>query len=460
MIKSLESKEYEYISPVKLTSLKDIREKRVELDSLENEVQDLRKKLLYGNNTITSLEKNLSILKRQIEEKKEIKTMLDDKKIRIAYISSDTSQLETSMPLFKEIIQPDLERYLQKLGYDVDIEFLIDDARGQAAVHLEKVQQFHSIGVDLIIGGGWSSQAAAALGYCNENKMLMFSSSSTSPLLAIKDDNLFRMCPDDTVQAPAIAEMLWSYGIKAVVVIQRGDAWADGVYNILKPEFEKRGGIILSRVRYAAEVTEFSSYLQVAENVLSAAKAKYGADRIAVELISFQEGVNIVTQAKDYPTIYNVPWFGSDGTSMTQQFIDDAPTQAAKLRIYSTLVAPHASEKYSTLYERYFALTRQPLGYYSACLYDIAWVIARAVLEAQSTDASKIIPLIPSICYDTWGASGWCRLNDAGDRHSASYDIRGYGGIPATNVNYGFYNGVDGKVTWNIAALGFTPKGP
>ena len=390
----------------------------------------------------------------------EYKRPLEGKTIKIGYISSDTAGLETGQPLHKQIIEKDMNAYATRLGYGVKFDWLIDDATGLANVHLEKVQSFKSMGVTVFEGGGWSSQASGSLSYCNENNMLMWSQSSTSPLLMIPNDNLLRMCPTDLVQAPAIAEMLWSYGIKAIVVIQRGDAWADGIYNILKPDFEKKGGVVLDKIRYAAEVTEWSSYLQTAENVLSAAKAKYGADRIAVELISFREGVNIITQAKDYPTVYGCKWFGSDGTSTTQQFIDDAPTHADKLSIYSTLAAPAASEKYDNLYTRYFALVSQPFDYYSACAYDIGTVMMMSMFEKQSDVAKDIIALQSSICYDTWGASGWCRLNADGDRYAGNYDIWGYGGDPCVRIHFGFYNGVNGQVTWNAAALGFTPLGP
>jgi len=54
---------------------------------------------------------------------------------------------------------PDYNAYAAMLGYDVDFEFLIDDAQAQAAVHLEKVQGFKSIDVNVFIGGGYSSQA-------------------------------------------------------------------------------------------------------------------------------------------------------------------------------------------------------------------------------------------------------------------------------------------------------------
>ena len=133
---------------------------------------------------------------------------LEGKTIPIGYISSTTAGLETTTPLVQDILMPDYNAYAAKLGMDVDFNYLIDDATGQAAVHLEKVQGFKSMDVNVFIGGGWSSQAQAALSYCNDNDMLMWSSSSTSPLLAITDDNLYRMCPDDTIQAPAIAAML------------------------------------------------------------------------------------------------------------------------------------------------------------------------------------------------------------------------------------------------------------
>lgn len=386
--------------------------------------------------------------------------LLDGETVKIGVIVPSTTTLETIVPLFNQIIKPDINAYCAKLGYDVNFEFLIEDAVAEADIHLEKVQAFHEMGVNLIIGGGWSAQAAGSLGYCNVNDMLMFSPSSTSPLLAIPNDNLFRMAPTDLKQAPAIAEMLWNYGIKAVVFMQRGDIWADGIYNEFVPLFEAKGGVVLDRIRYAYEVTEFSSYLQVAEDAAAAAIPTYGADRVAVELLSFQEAVTIVTQAEDYPTIYSLPWFGGDGTAFIQQLIDDAPTQAAHLGIYSTLATAPQSQKYSDLYDRYYAITSQPLGIYNANYYDIAWAIAKAVLESQSTRGTDVIPLIPQICYDLWGASGWCRLDQNGDRYEANYDIWGYGGSPVQNVHYGYYNGVNGQVTWDTAALGFTPKGP
>jgi branched-chain amino acid transport system substrate-binding protein len=350
---------------------------------------------------------------------------LQGQTIQIGYVSSTTVGLETTTPLVEEIMVPDYNEYAALLGYDIEFEYLIDDATGQAAVHLEKVQGFKSMDINVFIGGQWSSQAQASLSYCNDNDMLMWSNSATSPLLAIAEDNLYRMCPTDVVQAPAISAMIHSMGVEAVVLIYRGDAWADGIVNYFEPTYTNAGGVILEKIRYAGESTEFSNYLQTAENIVADAVAEYGEGKVGVELIAFSEFVTMISQAQDYETLYSLPWFGSDGTVLTQQAIDDAPTQADHLKIYSTYAAPAESELFTNLYNRYYALVNQPFGYYSACSYDIGWVLTKTITESQSTDASDLVPLQTPAANLQWGSSGWNRLNENGDRYESNYLIWG-----------------------------------
>jgi branched-chain amino acid transport system substrate-binding protein len=376
-----------------------------------------------------------------------IKSPLEGRTVSLGYISSTTVALETAVPHVNEIMMKDYNNYAKNLGYDVEFEYLIDDATGQAAVHLEKVQGFKSMDISVFIGGGWSSQASAALSYVNDNDMLMWSASSTSPLLAIPDDNLLRMCPTDLIQAPAISRMLHSRDIDACVVIQRGDAWADGIYNYFEPAYTSEGGVILEKIRYAGEATEFSNYLQTAEDILSNAEEEYGLEHIAIEVIAFSESVVMVTQAEDYPTVWSVPWFGSDGTAITQQHVDDAPDQSVHLGLFSTVAAPAESQKFTDLWDRYQALVNQPYGYYTACTYDIGWILTNTVLEAQSSLATDILPLQAPTSFNMFGASGWNRLNNDGDRYGSNYQIWSYDPNP---VVVGLYSGVTDEVTWYI----------
>ncbi len=394
---------------------------------------------------------------------------LDGKTIQIGNIYSNDANLETVEPLMMDIITPEINDYLAMLGYDVDLEFLNDNAMESAAIHLEKVQGFHAIGVDLIIGGWWSSQAQGALSYVNDNDMLLFSPSSTSPLLAIPNDNVYRMCPTDVVQAAAIAEMLNTWGIEALAVIQRVDPWADGIYNLLVGEAGEGGladrGIETKaswRLSYDPTSKEFASDLETLEGIAQELVAEVGAEKSAILVIGFNEVAVMISQASDYDTIYNqVQWFGTDGTAITQRIRDDAPTEAAHLLIPSTLAAPGVSPKFRALNASYFPLVGQVVSYYSATTYDISWVLTQAVLETQGVDAEVIIPFIDPISANHYGASGWNKLNPDGDRFPPDYEIWGYGivGDRTDHVNYGKFFTFDASVEWYTDRLGFIPPG-
>lgn len=388
------------------------------------------------------------------------KMPLDGKTVKLGYITSETTGMETAPSLVHEVMEPDYNEYAAKLGYDVQFQYLVDDAASQGAIHLEKVQGFKAMDISVFIGGGWSSMASAALSYCNDNDMLLWSSSSTSPLLAIADDNLYRMCPDDTIQAPAISRMIQSMGVQYIVCIYRGDAWADGIMNFFEPHFIANGGVILEKLRFAPESTEFANYLQQAEDALAPAVAQYGADKCGIEIIVFAEGPVLVTQAESFPTVYGVRWFGSDGTALRQQHVDDASVQSAHLHCYSTLAAPAETDKWTNLYDQYFALVAQPFGYYDACAYDIGWLLTKTILETQSSEALDIIPLQWTSAYNQFGASGWNKLNEAGDRAVSNYQIWGFGDVTGEGIDhtvYGMYDAVSDSVTWNTEYLGYVP---
>jgi|GEM_PF-658457 branched-chain amino acid transport system substrate-binding protein len=330
------------------------------------------------------------------------------------------------VPYINEIIEPALNALAWELGSDIEFTFDIRDAQGQAAIHLEEVQKLNSLGVNLILGGMWSSHACASLSYCNDNDIILFSPSSTSPLKAIDGDNLFRLAPTDFKQGPVITNMILSKGVEALVVIYRGDAWADGIYNSFEEEFTSRGGILVKKMRYPGESTEFRKYLEDAESAALQAVEEFGWDKVGVELISFSESTNLIGQAKDYPTLYNLTWFGSDGTTKSQQMIDDIPEEVEHVKLYSPLPVVPETEEYTRISSKYEEITGYPLGYYDACSYDIAMIFGKAVIEAGTADVDVLKEKIIEVCEDYQGITGLCRLDPADDRDVSNYGIYSY----------------------------------
>ncbi len=389
-----------------------------------------------------------------------IQNPLEGTVISIGNIAASTAGLETTVPLYDEIITADINEYFGKMDYDVSVEFLTDTADGQAAIHLEKVQSFKAMDVTIFMGGGWSSQAQAALSYVNDNDMLMISSSSTSPLLAIKNDRLFRTCPTDFVQGPAIANMWKSWGVDAILIVQRGDSWADGIYNVLMPELEIAGIEVVDRVRYAAEVTEFSSYLATMDSLMTDAIAEYGEGKVGIQVMMFDEVVVMVSQTADYPSVAGAIWMGTESGGRSQRMIDDAAGAQNPQGHFSSLMTPAKSWKWVSLDERYTDLVAQPASFYTATGYDGSFALALSAIEAGSIDANSIAPLWPDVPRNYFGASGWVDLDDNGDRAAGVFDIWGFS--TKTDVgftSYGQYSGIDLSVTWNDAELasnGFT----
>lgn len=394
------------------------------------------------------------------------KNPLEGVTVDIAYIVSSTTELETRKPLIEQIFLPDINEYASKLGYDVQFNILVDDANGQAAIFLEKVQAMHSININLLTGGPWSSHCEAALGYVNENNMLLVSNAATSPLLAFPNDNLYRLIPTDTSSAPVSAEIIKEWGIKGLVVIQRAGAYGDGLYNVFEPEWEKRGGILKERIRYAAEVLEFSSYLATANDAVKELIDEFGAEHVALLVIpQIPDMVTMLTQAKDYPYLTSVMWWSTGNTGRAQRIVDDAGEMGAKLKVLSPMMGAAGKTKFTSFVERLKDLTGYSAGFCDGTVYDSAWIVAQSVLETGSVDASDVIKVLPDVASNYFGVTGWCLLDENGDRASGMWDIWGYRQVEGKYCfdNFGEFDGQMMTLKLDLEKLaedGWIPPGP
>ncbi len=359
---------------------------------------------------------------------------------------------ETLGPLV-DMAEEDINDYMERHNYSYRFEFLIENAEGQVDVHLEKVQEFKSMGIDLIIGGALSSQAQGSLSYVNQNDMLLLSHGSNNPALGIPDDNLFRLCPTVIFQTRAIAEMLRSYGIEACVVIQRADDVVDDIYTALKEDYEDLGGTMLGRIRYDVGTTDFSDYLQSAENIAAQAVEEHGQQGVAVEVLGLDEVARMAAQASDFSTLYGCKWFGYVGTALASRILSDAPEEADHLKIFSPIMAPPDNQQYQSLYDRYSSVMDRGPNFFEAAFYDACWLYALTVAEADSADAMDVKAQLPLLASRYGGASGEWDLNEDGDRERASYNILGCvleDGV-AERVKYGYYDAKTGQVVWEVA---------
>ncbi len=377
---------------------------------------------------------------------------LADKEVLIGIIHADTWYLEGEQAA-ANIWLEEVNEYLKKLGLTLKFKLLFENAEGSEVKCLEKLESLAAKGVKFVLGFRYSSHAKACLEYANEHKILLISDASTAPALAIADDYLFRMPCDDRFQGKAIARMILDYGVKAVAVLQRGDTWGDGLYEAFEGRFKELGGIILERIRYDPAKTEFSAEISILNDVISNAIEKYGKSKVALLFLGFEEIAPIQATAADYPALMSIPWFGSDGHVISERLLTEQGENAVKVKHLCTYIGVTRSPIYMRFAEKYKSIVGYYPEAYDTYLYDSLWLLTRAIIEAGSTDPEIIKEILPRIAESYFGASGWCRFNEAGDRAAGNYDI--WAILNSTTIEkYGLNRaGIGEEIDWAIVGV-------
>ncbi len=316
--------------------------------------------------------------------------------------------------------------YLKAIGAKWTLRIVAEDTQVKPSIALEKVESFAARGIKLLIGPLSSGEVGAIKGYCDANKILAISQSSTAPDLAIPNDYIFRFCPTDKFgQGPAIGRILYDDGIRYVIPVTRNDAWGVGLEESATKRFGELGGTVLTGIRYAPEAKEFSAEAKNLADKVASAVASYGADKVGVLHISFEEANAFFTVAREYAVLSTVKWYGSDGTCASAAIIEDPNVKdfAVKIGYPSTMFAPTESIKWEMVRQNGLkVLGREPESY-SYAVYDIVWVYALSLLKVDKYDAEAVRAVIPEVAASFFGASGWIDLDENGDRKAGDYVI-------------------------------------
>jgi len=346
---------------------------------------------------------------------------------------------------YEEIVlaaERDVNAYCEDQDTRYQFQFSVKYCDAQTSKALAVTREFKESGISLVIGHAWSSMCKASLQYVNENDVLLLSPASSSSTLSLPGDNLYRLTPPDTVQAWMCSEMLASLDYEAVVVLQRGDAWADAIYSALEKECAEKGVEIIDRIRYGPEEQDYYTYLERANRSLLMGVETYGRKGVAVQLIGFSEAFVVLLQAQAYPALMETVWLGTEGSSDTLKVVDHAGEPASTVGLIGAVVAPPG----------WVVEGVEAPSFFDAALYDCCWVYALSMLETDSTSATDVVEVLPRVASTYRGVTGLCVLNENGDREMVDFALKGYSETSPGSYafkEYGFYNSTTGQITWD-----------
>ena len=340
-------------------------------------------------------------------------------------LTGDLSMFGENNQAALKLAEKDINTFLQNTGFPYQVKFVIEDTETKPDVALQKLQTLYSQGIKFVIGPMASASVRNLKGFADSNDIIVFSPSSTSPALSIPGDNIFRLVVDDTFQGKVIAGLVKQAGIEHAVIVWRGDDWGDGLRDATAKNLKALGIEEIDGPRYSPEAKDFSAEVSQLASTVDNLVKQYGADKVGVILICFQEGVQFMIQSSQYNALGNVRWFGSDGIAKATPLISD-PTAAAfaeKTKFEAPISALNENPKTDALKKRFTDMLGREPETYAYNSYDIAWILAFSLLTVHSYDPVKVKAVIPEIAADYYGVTGWTKLNNAGDRAFANYYV-------------------------------------
>ncbi len=324
----------------------------------------------------------------------------------------------------------DFNKHLEKIGAPWTLKMTSEDSATSPVIALEKLTSLNAKGIELIVGLETSSNIRNIKGYAESNNMLLVSCCSSAPALAIPNDNVYRLVPDDTNQGTALAKLIQNEGIQAIVPVWRGDTWGDGISAATIGSFVERGGIADDGVRYNPEAPEFSASTSLLAEKVRGYVDEYGADNVAVLFLGFVEVLQFTQSASQHEVLDDVRWFASGAVTKEHKLVADPIGLEFSTSVQFTTVMVAFSE--NPIYQHVQDSLTETLGRTPNTFvhpsYDVVWVIGLSILETQSTDVSKIKSVFSDVAGHYYGAIGPTILNEAGDLAQANYEVWGIRG--------------------------------
>ena len=339
-------------------------------------------------------------------------------------LSGELSSAGDDIQAATELAVSDFNAYLAEQGAKWWIELVTEDTTTNAVVALEKAQTLHARAISILLGPAGSASVTTVKTYADENDMLVVSCCSTSPLLSIAGDSVYRFVPDDENQGAAVGKLLASDGIKGLVTTWRGEAYGDGLNDAVVKSFQEHGGEVLG-VGYFPGTRNFALEVSsMAEHVRTLVE-RHGADKVAVFMTSFDESLSIIQEASLHEDLGNVRWYGSEAVAGTTYLLDDPIASefvnSVNFTSLQVLISPgEQSDRIDELLTE--DLGAAPISFVHPT-YDAVWVVGKAIMEADSAEAADVKKVLVDVARGYSGAMASAELNEAGDLVLANYQI-------------------------------------
>jgi branched-chain amino acid transport system substrate-binding protein len=256
--------------------------------------------------------------------------------------------------------------------------------------------------VKVVIGATTSSEFLAMAPIAEENEIILFTPSASTPKISQAGDYIFRNCYSDIFEATKMADYIFTHtSYRKIAVLYINNDYGVGMKNTFKIFFEKKGGNIILEEAYDPQERDFKTYLlKIKENKPD-----------GIYLVGYAEMGYILRQAKEmgiyYPIFSCIMFEDPDIIKIAQE--------AAEGVVYTYPSYNPMSEKdiIKEFVEKYRKKYNEIPNIYAATAYDALKILYMAI-EIAGYSPEKIKEKLYSI-RDYPGVTGSTSFDANGD---------------------------------------------
>ena len=290
-----------------------------------------------------------------------------------------------------------------RLG-DAKITFIIEDDQSESAVEAFN-KLIHQAGVSVLLGPATSSQAKEAFPIAQENQVVAFSPTSAARGLSAIGDFVFRAALTTDVLIPSgIDTTSAKLGYKkAATMYDESDVFSTDSDEAVRESLAANGVEVLITETFQSGDTDFSAQLTRIKEA--------NPDVIFVSSLS-PEKPGILTQGRQLGIPDSVPFIIRTLTIADVQATGDAAEGAITFVGWASTADTPGNQAFVQSYSAKYGV--EPSNY-AARSYAALHILAEAIAEAQSTDATAIRDALANITdFDTvFGKFSFDAVGDA-----------------------------------------------
>ena len=187
----------------------------------------------------------------------------DDDTFRIGVMESLTGPGETYGTVINQSKEMAVAEINDAGGINgTPMELVVEDSKCGAQDAITAYNKLTDVdGVKIILGTSCSGAMLGAAPLAEEDGVVLFSASATSPDIEGAGDYIFRTAINDAKLGVDAGNTMWVDGVRTLATINESTDYAEGVQKTSVEQFEKLGGSVVASEKYASDVTDFRTQL-------------------------------------------------------------------------------------------------------------------------------------------------------------------------------------------------------